>query len=111
MKRMYGLGDESKTIILTTNTKKTYNRHQKLFYIYKKCFFFSGSPVKAEDLPGCLVGDMADPRPLHFRRRPDRQNQFRSLVTNFVAHTGKDIVARYAIPKANIQAAAQDLDY
>ena len=67
--------------------------------------------MKAEDLPGCLLGDMSDPRPLHLRNRPDRQNQMCNLVTNFVAHTGKNMAARYAIPKADIQVAAQDHDY
>ena len=67
--------------------------------------------MKAEDLPGCLLGDMSDPRPLHLRNRPDRQHQMCNLVTNFVAHTGKDMAARYAIPKANLQVAVQDHDY
>ena len=35
----------------------------------------------------------------------------RNLVTNFVAYTGKDITARYAFPRADLQEAVLDHNY
>ena len=67
--------------------------------------------MKAQNIQGCRKVNLDDPRPLHLRQRPDRQDRMRNLLINFVAKTGKDITARYIFNGANLQVAALDHDY
>ena len=75
------------------------------------CSIFAGSPVKAEDTPGAVRLNMADPRPAHLRNVPGYNDFVRNMVINYCSDTSHDLSMKYLYPKANLQAAAWDHAY
>ncbi|XP_048779437.2 uncharacterized protein LOC125682910 [Ostrea edulis] len=75
---------------------------------------YSGSPVKAEDLPSKkrpYEEFFEDPRPLKHRNNPSYNSMVQNIITNYCSQTSKDISMRYLYPRANFQVVSMMHDY
>lgn len=55
--------------------------------------------------------NLADPRPLKFRKLAGYNDFVRNNVINYCSRTSHDLAMRYIYPKANLQAAVHDHAY
>ncbi|WAR07243.1 hypothetical protein MAR_017201 [Mya arenaria] len=73
---------------------------------------YSGTPLKAEDLPGNKqTNKFQDPRPPAFRNCANYRDHVRNTVFNYCSNTSKDLAFRYIWGKADIQSAGRKNDY
>jgi hypothetical protein len=92
------------------NVQRTCTEILQTFHKPKKQY--SGTPLKAEDLPGNRPTDeFQDPRPPAFRNCANYTDHVRNTVVNYCSKTSKDLAIRYIWGKADVQTAGSDHDY
>ncbi|WAR12346.1 EXO-like protein [Mya arenaria] len=73
---------------------------------------YSGTPLKAEDLPGNKqTNEFQDPRPPALRNCANYIDHVRNTVFNYCSNTSKDLPIRCIWGKADTQSAGRDHDY
>lgn len=87
---------------------------ENLQVFHKPRHSYSGSPVKAEDLPmkrGLTDDYLTDPRQVKYRNNAGFPDRAANMVLNYCAMTSDNLTYRYLHSKADMRAATLDHDY
>ncbi|XP_074643803.1 uncharacterized protein LOC141915295 isoform X2 [Tubulanus polymorphus] len=88
---------------------------ENLQTFHKPKSVYTGSPVKAGDLPLSKSKkrevSMEDPRPVKYRKSAGYEDYVRGIVLNYCSVSSLDLPIKYKYKKADIKTAAIDHDY